>query len=137
MAGSKKPQRGDTRTDADTTTRCRHGPVNVATGDAGGDETQRLDVEEGHARPMTATPRFDAWRKDATRQLAPRGRKAELARHLAAVYGRPERSWERHLSAIMAGDREPKADLFLTISAWLDGTPPAAKSRTARKLGYS
>lgn len=72
--------------------------------------------------PMTTdTPLFNAWRTRAVRLLAPRGRKAELARHLSKQYGRPERSWERHISAITAGDREPKAELFLAISKWLDG----------------
>ncbi len=67
------------------------------------------------------TPLFNAWRTRATRQLAPRGRKAELAKHLTTRYGRAQRSWERHISAILSGDREPKAELFLAISKWLDG----------------
>jgi hypothetical protein len=67
------------------------------------------------------TPLFNAWLKSAERVLAPRGRKAELARYLTARYGREQRSWERHIGAIISGDREPKAELFLAISKWIDG----------------
>lgn len=70
---------------------------------------------------MTTTPLFDAWRRKATKLLLPHGRKAELAAHLASRYGREQRSWERHISAIIAGKREPKAELFMAISKWLDG----------------
>jgi len=37
---------------------------------------------------MTDTPLFDAWRRRATKLLLPRGRKAELAAHLASCYVR-------------------------------------------------
>ncbi len=67
------------------------------------------------------TPLFNAWLKTAKRSLSPRGRKADLARHLTTQYGRDQRSWERHISAILNGTREPKADLFLAISNWIDG----------------
>jgi hypothetical protein len=84
-----------------------------------------------------STPMFDAWRADAQRHLAPRGRKAELARHLTARYGREQRSWERHISAVLAGDLVPNAELLLAMDAWFaapDGAAiPPRKTRTARR----
>lgn len=67
------------------------------------------------------TPLFNTWLRKTTKVLSPRGRKAELARYLSERYGRDQRSWERHISAIVAGQREPKAELFLAISKWVDG----------------
>jgi len=61
------------------------------------------------------TPLFNAWLRSAQRALAPHGRKAELARHLTKHYGRQQRSWERHIAAIMSGDREPKAELYIAM----------------------
>ncbi len=84
-----------------------------------------------------STPLFDAWRADAQRWLASRGRKADLARHLTARYGREQRSWERHISAVLAGDLVPNAELLLAMNAWFieqDGTAvPTPKTRTVRR----
>jgi hypothetical protein len=66
-----------------------------------------------------STPLFNAWLKMASRRLAPRGRKADLARHLAAQYGRPARSWERHLAAILNGERLPNAEIYIAMDRWI------------------
>lgn len=71
-------------------------------------------------RPMKrATPNFDRWLKIVARELAPRGVKAELARHLSEQYGRPPRSWETNLAQIVRRDLLANAEVLLAIDAWL------------------
>ncbi len=83
------------------------------------------------------TPHLDAWRPTAIRALAEFGRKAELARHLSQIYGRPPRSWETNISQILAGTLVPNAEVFLAISAWIDRhkaekPPKSANRRSGR-----
>jgi hypothetical protein len=66
-----------------------------------------------------ATPQFDRWVKNVKRKLAPRGVKAELARHLSEQYGRPPRSWESNLAQIIGRDVLPNAEILLAIDTWL------------------
>ena len=66
------------------------------------------------------TPFLDTWRSDASRALTARGRKAELARYLSSLYGRPARSWESHIGQILAGTLQPSAETFLAIKKWLE-----------------
>lgn len=84
------------------------------------------------------TPRFDSWRADASRRLAPRGQKAELARFLAAHYGREERSWQRYISAFLSGELLPNAEIVLAVDAWFatqdsDGQSGATRRRRERR----
>lgn len=77
---------------------------------------------------MKPTPEVDAWREGVKQHLSVHGRKAELARHLAARYGRTERSWQQSIQNILSR-QVPNAELLLAINAWLsaqstDGKPP-------------
>ena len=69
------------------------------------------------------TPLFDAWAARANRQLGQHGRKAELARHLAARYGRTERSWQNHICRALGGRCMPNAEIVLAVDEWLERNP--------------
>lgn len=64
------------------------------------------------------TPLITAWRKRVRAALAEHGAKAELARWLAARYGREPRSWQKTLQDILAR-QVPNGELLLAIDQWL------------------
>ena len=80
------------------------------------------------------TPLFDAWAARANRQLGQHGRKAELARHLTARYGRTERSWQSYLGAVLGGRRLPNAEIVLAVDAWLERNPASGRVKNARDV---
>ena len=75
------------------------------------------------------TPCFDKWLVGVERDLATRGRKAELARYLATRYGRPPRSWEATLAQILGRILLPNAEIVLAIDGWLSRTKSRKASR--------
>jgi len=72
---------------------------------------------------MIATPQLDEWTEGVIRQLAPRGAKVQLARHLAAQYGGCERAWQVTLTRILKRRLAPNGEVLLAINAWLDSNP--------------
>lgn len=76
-----------------------------------------------------ATPLFDVWREQAKSILAEHGRKADLAHHLAATYGRPARSWQFDLQRFLSGERMPGAEVFMAIDQWLTALSLAKDGR--------
>jgi len=79
------------------------------------------------------TPRFDRWLAATERKLSRRGAKAELARYLSKVYGRPARSWESNLAQITSGNLLPNAEILLAINDWVV-QQPTEKRRRRRKV---
>jgi len=81
------------------------------------------------------TPLFDAWVRDAKRQLSARGRKAELARHLSARYGKTARVWAKDISAILSKRVMPNGEIVFAIRDWLAKNPAmeATDGATPRK----
>ena len=84
---------------------------------------------------MNETSLFDAWRERTTAALGERGRKAQLARHLAERYGRDQASWQNDIARWLSGRQMPTAEQLLAIDGWLaaqslgkDG-PKTAKRR--------
>ena len=78
------------------------------------------------------TPLFDEWRTRAARALAARGRKAELARHLEARYGRTVPSWQVDITRYLSGEQMPGAEPLLAIDQWLTSQ---SLNKNAPKVG--
>ena len=80
---------------------------------------------------MKKTPMVDRWMEELGRHLAPRGRKAELARHLQVLYGSTERHWQNRLQVYLKRTETPSAETLLAIDRWLDVRfPPKPENPT-------
>jgi hypothetical protein len=71
---------------------------------------------------LVHTPRYDAWVALLRIHLSKRGRKAELARHMAAERGQTFETWTVKVNRILGGQIINAEDL-LAISAWIAGRP--------------
>lgn len=67
---------------------------------------------------MKDSPLLDQWRAATETVLSERGRKAELARHLAQHYGGTARTWEVSVQRLLK-KHEPRAEVLLAIDRWI------------------
>jgi hypothetical protein len=68
---------------------------------------------------MIETPLIDRWRGRLGKRLTEYGAKAELARHLAGLYGGEQRHWERQIQNTLKR-HAPSGELVLAINQWLE-----------------
>lgn len=74
---------------------------------------------------LTHTPYLDGWRARLEAATEGRGRKAELARHLAAARGQSIQVWTVGIARILARRVIPNGEDVLEISAWMEAFPAA------------
>jgi hypothetical protein len=73
-------------------------------------------------KPDSTMPLLDGWRARVRAALEGYGRKAALAAHLSATYGRPPRSWQKSIQDVLTR-QSPNGELLLAIDAWLTANP--------------
>jgi hypothetical protein len=69
------------------------------------------------------TPYFDLWSEKLRRATRPRGRKTQLACHLAAITGKSTFHWQNNISKILRRESLPNAETLLAIDHWLHHNP--------------